>query len=616
MQIRTSAKLKGYKGENPFHESQARSYADSKVVDQFFPVSLYWSLFNDQHEILLGTRGSGKTILLKMMSYSFLRAFKANAKASELARTKKYIGFYLPLHFEFVTSLSGGKIPDSEKLEYFQFALNCAAIKSFLEQVRQLLLDCFEDTSSRLLAESNIIHHLSEMWFGGDSSGIVCISDIQWKIEIAYQNQSFWRDGEEHYVQVPFDKEVFVPLLSVLRKISEDLNLDPNNTSWIACLDEADFLKESFWIPLNGFMRSEKRPLVLKIATLPFNYSTRSTVLPGVSVEPDGNDFNFRIVDLKADSSEFVALTNYLLAKRLTMCNLGMDNTNLEEFLGVVNNDDLVDYFRLEMSKDKSIAITTETEILEQIVGALSEKRQRHYQEIKGDKSKITASYLKRFSPVYYVRKMKELNSHGNRTVGWFAGANTIRRVSDGNPRRFIQLIYDCVELARVHDLTPMYQHRVVKRFADRKSTAAEGLPEYGPLLQEILGSMGDLLAERVHGYPMLDGGSCLTIDEELLQQEFFTRALQLGIQYSYIFCENPNVLFERIRPGTLLRLAYVCAVHFWLPMRKGDKVVLKKKTKNDLFTTSDSILQKGFRKGAINIVQQLQLELEFENDK
>ncbi len=47
-----------YDGQNPFSDSQARNFSDTKIINEFYPTSCFWSLFNDQHEILLGTRGS------------------------------------------------------------------------------------------------------------------------------------------------------------------------------------------------------------------------------------------------------------------------------------------------------------------------------------------------------------------------------------------------------------------------------------------------------------------------------------------------------------------------------------------------------------------------------
>ena len=61
---RVADMVRGSNCQNPFSDSQARNFSDSKLINEFCPISNYWSLFNDQHEVLLGTRGSGKTFLL------------------------------------------------------------------------------------------------------------------------------------------------------------------------------------------------------------------------------------------------------------------------------------------------------------------------------------------------------------------------------------------------------------------------------------------------------------------------------------------------------------------------------------------------------------------------
>ena len=59
-----SDELLKYPGQNPFAESQGRSFSRSKVEGEFHPTSTFLDRINQQHEILLGTRGSGKTFLL------------------------------------------------------------------------------------------------------------------------------------------------------------------------------------------------------------------------------------------------------------------------------------------------------------------------------------------------------------------------------------------------------------------------------------------------------------------------------------------------------------------------------------------------------------------------
>ena len=137
---RLSDRLRNYDGTNPFRESQARMYASAKLAEEFYPTSFFWSLFNDEHEILLGTRGSGKTALLRMLTYSCLRRL-GHERARSYAEARTFVGFYVPMHLEFMASLPGHDAPLEQRMPYFQFAFNCAAAKSLLDEVEQVLAD-------------------------------------------------------------------------------------------------------------------------------------------------------------------------------------------------------------------------------------------------------------------------------------------------------------------------------------------------------------------------------------------------------------------------------------------------------------------------------------------
>ena len=46
--------------KNPLSDIQARTFSDIKISSEFVPTSLLWTLFNDQHEVVIGTRGNAK----------------------------------------------------------------------------------------------------------------------------------------------------------------------------------------------------------------------------------------------------------------------------------------------------------------------------------------------------------------------------------------------------------------------------------------------------------------------------------------------------------------------------------------------------------------------------
>ena len=594
-----SYKLKGYKGGNPFQESQARTYGDEKVVGEFFPTSFFWSLFNEQHEILLGTRGSGKTILLKMLTYSCLRRFN-HPQARDYIAKKSFLGFYVPLHLEFIASLPGMEASEAERLLYFRLAFNCVTAKSLLTQVADILSNTEEDPKKRLQKEAQIVDHIAPMWCHDKEQAkkISSIRDLEWYVDLLYNNMdTLNKEGLEGIGQ--FSKKLMSPIVNILPRLTVDLGFDLQHTNWIACIDEAEFLSEPFIRCINTFLRSEKRPLVVKMATLPFKHSTRETLVEGVSIEPGGNDFNYRIIDAPWDSADFEGLCNNICRVRLARCGIVDSDLTLEKFLGVVGqNDDLIDYFRLELPKE-----ATEEKILEGIKESLSQRRGDHLWSLLEDKEKRGKPYLNKYSPVYFMRRMREENSKGARGVGWFAGAKMIRRIADGNPRRFIQIMNALVEQAREGELDPKDQHRVLTRFSKSVLGESEALQRYGLVLRGLIAQIGELLADRVHKDPMVNGGCNFRVGRDLIEDHLVLGALKLAVDFLHMRVDEDSVL-HGIGEHSDFRLCFLYGVEYWIPMRKGDAFVLRNRHRLVNLGVPTT------RQGAERALAQIQLEL------
>lgn len=599
---RKSDALKRFDGPNPFSESQAKTYGNRKLLGEFFPTSIFWSLFNEQHEILIGTRGSGKTVLLRMMSYSRLRELSEHdSRASGYIQSRSYIGFYVPSHLEFMKSLPGSEHPDEDRTEYFQYAFNCSAAAAILSEIEVLLKDCILNRTSQLIAESKIVDLVMEIWFPNISSRITGIQDLQWHINVSFHNQPFWLNGS--LSQMPgLAGPILAPIRDVLTVVARVLGLDADETNWIACIDEAEFLSEPFIKCINSFMRSANRPLAIKMATLPFKHSTRSTVDGRTTIEPNGNDFNYRVLNNKSDSIDFVGLTNHICKVRLAK--LDIECNSLEEFLGKMNKDDGLDYYKLEVGEKEG----SDEVLLVNILECLSSPRRTRYETIKEDEYKVNHEYLMKFRPVFYVRHMRQLNARANRAVGWFAGSPTVRKVADGNPRRFLQLMNDLVQVARDRNLNPKNQHRTIFSFCERGLEDCQGLPDVGPLIKELVESVGSLLANRVHGPVMVDGGCGFWLDKEMCSIAELQEAIKVAIQYNQIVVEGatPRLIDEK----TQLRLAFMYGVNFWLPLRSGTPIFVGPSNKNaslKSFDPSDEVLTPDVSR---KLVSELQLTL------
>lgn len=292
-------------------------------------------------------------------------------------------------------------------------------------------------------------------------------------------------------------------------------------------------------------------------------------------------------------------MCNNICRVRLAKCGIVDSDLTLEKFLGVVGqNDDLIDYFRLELPNE-----ATEEKILEGIQQSLSQRRGDHLSSLIEDKEKRGKPYLNKYSPVYFMRRMCEEDSKGARVVGWFAGAKMIRRIADGNPRRFIQVMNALVEQARKGELDPKDQHRVLTRFSKLVLGESEALQRYGLVLRGLIAQIGELLADRIHGEPMVNGGCNFRVTRNLIEDHLVLGALKLAIDFLHMRVDEDSLL-HGIGEHSEFRLCFLYGVEYWIPMRKGDAFVLRSR---------QPLLDLGVpttRQSAERALAQIQLEL------
>lgn len=583
---RISDLLQGFDGRNPFRDRKSSSFGDSRIASEFSPTSKFWSLLNEQHEVLLGTRGSGKTVLLRMLSYSCLKLFAAtagNPEAIRIVEQKQFIGFYIPMHLEFSAALPDDKHNAELSRKVFSFYFNCLAATSLLDQVQILIEDCSETKTERLKRQVAIIEHLTKWWFPDDEKTFRDVGELREGIHHVFQTCEWDQIGVKSETR-QLARPVLRPILNVLNGIASILGLNPDLTRWLACIDEAEFLNASHIEAINSFLRDEKRPLVVKMATLPFSHTSRGTLYP--RIEAEGDDFSYNWIDMEWDSDDFVDVTNHICRVRLS--NIPMKNEatwktfvtsgTLADFVGrVAPNDEQIDYFRSEIKW--SSAEWEEESVLGKIVSQLGDQRKRSFAAMNRSTKDSRQTILKRYRPIYFMREMKREQSKGNRSVGWFAGAETIRRIADGNPRIFIQVMNILLEASRTEKLTPKNQHRKLHDFCSRRNENAQGLPEHGVVIKALFDSIASQLALRVHGKCMLDSGCHFTVSDSLLCDKVIHDSLKVAIAYSYLrILDLGNVQFTGLTSLTDFRLGYSYAIEHWLPYRKGEPICIRSK--------------------------------------
>lgn len=553
---RVADMVKGSNCQNPFSDSQARNFSDTKLINEFCPISNYWSLFNDQHEILLGARGSGKTFLLKMMRYSMLKRIQ-DPRAQALAEKKEYIALYVPMYLEFVTHLTSSDSSEEKQVQLFQFAFNCLLAQSLLVELKEILS---EESDKMKWAKKNLELSLAlnSCWFDDDASDVSDLFSLTTKLRKLFYNFDV-SAGDLTSIPPVFKRQMGASLLAVKEIVAECLGL-PEEPTWIICIDEAEFLTEPLQRCINSVFRSDSRRIALKVATLPYYHRTLNTLDPKIAVSA-GNDFSYRVVDMDYEDADFINLTNALVSSRLkTRFDPSLNIEKLEDFLGTVGSDDPIDYYREEVKAQSA----TDDIIMQDIVSELSEERRKSASDYPNPRKTIRD----KFAPVFYVRRMYKLSRRGNTKPGWYAGSQMVRKISQGNPRVFIQIMNNLFEKARNSELTPKAQHGVIFDYVQVFCESTLALESNGPTMHRELDSIGKALHEHVHGGDLRSTGCNFTLGFDSEKSfEYAKRWLQQAVAYSRIVVSK-DILINGITKETEFVLANTYAARYWLPMR------------------------------------------------
>ena len=556
--LSVAIKRANYTGANPFTYSQVRDYPRRKVLAEFFPTSKYWSLLNTSNEVLVGTRGSGKTILLRMLSYShYKNCPKIVRHMADLGQT--FLGIYIPLRLQLLSEITTKDI--TQKRKQFRFIFNCVAVGSFLDEIAVLIEDRIRDPLQRLLATRRLLDGLSDLWRIEIPDDCADIEGFKASVNRRYlHTRSNWESLDTDHSLLK--SGLLEPIIGAKDLVNRILNVDFETCTWMACFDEAEYLTPDLQAVINTLLRSATQGVTVKIATLPLHWIENSTDVEAVYVQKEGDDFRFTDLDYAYDSEDFIALTNNLVAVRLREIRVFDDNqikpeSAFDDFLGSDNDLDLIDLYKSKTEKYSK-------DSFQKAVAA--ELAQRPHSSAHPD-PKI--GEIKRYEPIVMLRNLRALDRKGNTKVPWLAGPEMARRVSGGNARRFIQLCHILFEIATQKMLMPNAQHEAVVQFAKQFCSRAKSVHHEGFLLQDFLNNLANYLEREMHGPAVRDVGLGFSLAPNLFLHSRLIAAISAGIAYSYIVRTDQDPS-SPVDANSKLRLSAAFSATHWLPMRAG----------------------------------------------
>lgn len=559
-------------GSSIFEHSNARYLNSTQLADEFIWTYSFDRLLSNKNNIVLGSRGSGKTALVKMLSHEYLSKHHGS-KSKEIIRTNAFIGTYVPLKIEWVKTLEKDN-------DYFIWSLNLSSCSRLISTIRSLAKVNIHDEIQQIICERNIAHKISEKWF---SKTLSKFSDIEQELEnieflkhlsINKKKLGIDLDKAELVNGIAFSLPLFEPFIQAVKIASRELTISDDST-WIVCIDEAEFLTEEQQIILNSQMRSYKE-LVFKITTMPYKHHSLKT---DSSVPLDiGHDFEYLYVDnlgLESFSSEkkkreLFAFAESLLQGRLRSAGYS-EKITLNDIFG---ESDLLDNPKETIGYERFIKLAREN------FDSRTIERLNEYIETD-NKELLNSSIINKTSGLLLFREAYK-SFKGNTAPSIFSGSSLVAKCSDGNPRRLLRLfnflISDKLREKSASQLK-ITSNEQGRRLREYSSIELENLniEKNGTQAFDIISSIGRYIKEQTHNHRIsTENISSITfdyMDDDVW--EHIKSAVDLGLLYPDLTKRKEGNKMP-VKSGVFC-LAFCLSPHFFVMPRKGSSVSLTK---------------------------------------
>ncbi|MEE4448317.1 ORC-CDC6 family AAA ATPase [Serratia sp. C2(1)] len=517
-----------------FENSNARSLNTKQLASEFIWTESFDFLFSSQNQVILGSRGSGKTALIKMLSHDNLSQLADNyPKAKEIIDSRTFIATYVPLRVEWVNSLNNF---EDKKEEYFVWSLNLSLCAKLLDTIRSCI-DCYiSDEYHQLVVEKNICKKISELWFSDNIfNNLNSIRDelenIEYKKNLCFNKESMNIELSisEKKIGESFHTTLFKPFEFAARVAKRILNL-PQESKWIICIDEAEFLAKSHHRTLNTFMRSASE-LVFKITTMPYRHHTLDTdVDANINI---GHDLEYVYIDKLGTSHLNQQTSDSVIqdfAEKLFLNRLKFHGKN------EVSLEDLVGKSILSQSTPNIAELDYVINLINIHCNEETVKRAKGLYE--KNKEKFDDAIVRKLRGLLLLRDEYN-NKSGNSSSTLYSGVAIISRCSDGNPRRLFRLFN--------HLMSNLKDQK--KRIAD--SSQSERLKSYSYRELEVIKFEKDGLKafefiNKIGGYFRdkslvdkigTDTPQSFTVDNTVSDEHWnsIKTAVDLGLIYPYV---------------------------------------------------------------------------------
>lgn len=571
--------------ENFYNTYNARHLAPKEVAEKFIWSDSFGKLIQNNHSIILGARGCGKTTLMKMLTIPALHTWENDKRAENIKRNIPFYGIYISTDIYWnVKNQAYGK-----QLEAYSG---------------------FSDVVSRFAVNSNVFTSLCDTFLNIINIQL-CDNDEEKEVELCKYLIKAWK-LDPVVPKIKFIKEALNERIDYVNQFIQEIifNFSPvdkidypdffnlnfessleqlipkferiysiqDEKKWALCFDELEFAPPWLQKQLFTSLRSRKEFILYKLSASPIlasdleKYLTQEySATPGNDVQlikmwasGDTETFSLKIIKSFLDSE--INLQSFFGSNPIYNGSSDSYTENSEfykELLSLIGKDDSFKDFLESKGVNVSHPVPTSPE-----------QKDRLYRKIK--------------PIVYYRNALIESNKRGKKlslrsrkkVIDLFSGIEVLQKICDGNPRWLIGIIREIISSSDNSENIEKIQYNELLKAAKRFMNVMANIPVDNNeiTIVDFIDRIGNFYKHQVLGSDfVMDPKSTFVVDEsEVALPSNIINLLEIGLsQGAFILLDSSDDRFDFEVRGQRFKLSFLFSILYILPLRKYNKVKL-----------------------------------------
>ncbi len=581
-----------------FNTFNARHLNPKQVAESFIWSENFGKLISNNHSVILGARGCGKTTLMKMLTLPALYSWK-NSRAKKIRANSPFYAIYIStdIYWDVKNQTYSSQL---ERFKNFADVISAFAVNS---NVFLALCDTFkyiielELKNTHEEQEKELCKALIDAWrLKATVPKLDYIKEALNK-RIDTVNQliqdvifNYTEDNnlpQDEYFNLSFESslEYIIPIFERIYKLNE-------GKKWALCFDELEFAP--LWLRQKLFrsLRSRQQYILYKLSASPILPSELEKEFTGEYSPTSGNDVQMIKMWASSDNEKFSRqIINSLLSNRFESVDpsafFGSNHIHEKSFHSYEKGSEFYNEITQLLSKDESFKSFLESKKISLNNPIAIDKKQKD-------------TIFRKIKPIVYFRNYfvdenkfqnggKQYKILRSRKTGedLYSGIEVLVKVCDGNPRWLIGIISGILLKCSRTKAEKHVQYEELISAAKRFKNVISNIPigfNCSCSLIDLIDKMGNFFTEQVLGPEFhMDPKLTFIVDpkEQDIPEDMITLIEKGVAQGAFILLDDKDDAFDFDVRGKRFKLSYLFFMLYKLPIRKYPEVKLSQCLKN-----------------------------------